>query len=559
MLRPNEVFFEPLVSNGSNYASWSAHVLNAFRTMGPTVERILIASILPPKFDIDHIDWANITQEELDCTQLNACVTNFLRCILCEDIQDAIFKMKERNTSRLQEVSKSAERCTTSSEIEPQKTASKIQEGKYSVDTDLTFAVVVPGGSGSGRETERHRPSEESTSASHSSSHLDHHQCFMAIHEDELHSDSDSDDEELVDELRKMSNRNQEIERQEKLLSDKDEEIKSLALVEKKNQAITAQVDELTSKCMDLQAYHMELKCSNDMLVESYAVLEIAHEVVIAMMKSCQPINNTFSQNGNKEKQSWFEQVTIEDCNDNLVQENEVHEQEVERLSKDLTKMKGKSVVQPSQDNRETMVKKLENGSTVQSSCNQVHKSNKSKRQAKKKNLDHIKCFNCSNIGIYASMYSIKLEGQQTLSKRQRSLAKRRCFGCCKKGHKIATCPSKSNMLSSKTGSSVFAKSEVSDLAVQHRYKLNKGFKRAQAQYLERKAVRNNESKLASNLKHKVCYTCRGKGHLGKDCPNGNTSKPNLVNNRHVLHRRSHNGACAGRMIKSSTIRTKAV
>jgi hypothetical protein len=69
---------------------------------------------------------------------------------------------------------------------------------------------------------------------------------------------------------------------------------------------------------------------------------------------------------------------------------------------------------------------------------------------------------------------------------------------------------------------------------VQHHYKLNKGFNKAQEKYLERKAVRNNENKLASNLKHKVCYTCRGKGHLGKDCPNGNTSKPNLVNNIHI-------------------------
>jgi hypothetical protein len=58
---PNEVFIEPLVSNSSNYTSWSAHVLNAFRTMGPNVERILVAIILPPKFDIDHIDWENIT------------------------------------------------------------------------------------------------------------------------------------------------------------------------------------------------------------------------------------------------------------------------------------------------------------------------------------------------------------------------------------------------------------------------------------------------------------------------------------------------------------------
>jgi hypothetical protein len=86
MSTPNEVFFEPLVSVGSHYASWSSHVLNALRTMGPNVERILVASILPPKFDIDHIVWASITQEKLDCTQLNAFVTNNLWIILCEDI-----------------------------------------------------------------------------------------------------------------------------------------------------------------------------------------------------------------------------------------------------------------------------------------------------------------------------------------------------------------------------------------------------------------------------------------------------------------------------------------
>jgi hypothetical protein len=169
---------------------------------------------------------------------------------------------------------------------------------------------------------------------------------------------------------------------------------------------------------MNLQARHMELKCSNEKLVESYAMLEVAHEIMIIMIKSYQQIDSTCSHKGNKEKQSWFKQVIVEDCNDNLVQENEVLKQEVERLLMDLTKMKGKGVVQPSQDNRETMVKKLQKRSTVQSSCNQVHKSNKSKLQAKKNNLDHIKCFKCSNMGHYASMCLLKLEGQQTLSKR---------------------------------------------------------------------------------------------------------------------------------------------
>ena len=155
----------------------------------------------------------------------------------------------------------------------------------------------------------------------------------------------------------------------------------------------------------------MELKCSNEKLVESYSILAVAHEVMITLMKSCQPIDNTCSQNCNKEKQSWFEQVTMKDCNDSLVQENEVLKLEVERFSKDLSEFKGKSVVQPSLYNRETMVKKLEKGSTVKSSYNQVHKSNNSKPQANTMNVDHIECFKCSNVGHYGSMCSIKLEG----------------------------------------------------------------------------------------------------------------------------------------------------
>jgi hypothetical protein len=96
----------------------------------------------------------------------------------------------------------------------------------------------------------------------------------MSEDESDLDSDSDDDDEEFLLELGKMNKKSretiiemmkkvmkqdQEIEMERKLLSDKDEEIKSLALVEKKDQALTAQVDELTSKHMDLQTHHMEL------------------------------------------------------------------------------------------------------------------------------------------------------------------------------------------------------------------------------------------------------------------------------------------------------------
>ena len=46
-----EVLFEPLSLDGSNYSSWSAHVLNLLRTMGPSFEQIVDESILPNDFD----------------------------------------------------------------------------------------------------------------------------------------------------------------------------------------------------------------------------------------------------------------------------------------------------------------------------------------------------------------------------------------------------------------------------------------------------------------------------------------------------------------------------
>ena len=241
--------------------------------------------------------------------------------------------------------------------------------------------------------------------------------------------------------------------------------------------------------------------------MDSFVNLEVAHEVIVAMVKSYKQIDNTCSQNENKEKQSWYEQVIVEDCNDDLALENEVLKQEVERLSQDLSKLKGKSVVQPSQDNRETMVKKLEKGSTVQNSCNLIHKSKESKSQTKKKDLAHVKCFKCSKLGHYASMCSNMQEGQKTLSKRQRSLAKRRCFGCCKMGHRIATCPDKS----SKPGSSGLFNPEVPVLKSQRYFRPNKGLKRAQQKYLESKVVKGYKNNSSSNIKHKVCYTCREK------------------------------------------------
>jgi hypothetical protein len=57
-----EVTLELLLLDGSNYACWSASVLNVFRDMCSQIERIVDVSILPP-----NVDLANLSKKEVKC------------------------------------------------------------------------------------------------------------------------------------------------------------------------------------------------------------------------------------------------------------------------------------------------------------------------------------------------------------------------------------------------------------------------------------------------------------------------------------------------------------
>ncbi|WP_428739587.1 hypothetical protein, partial [Sulfurimonas sp.] len=106
--------------------------------------------------------------------------------------------------------------------------------------------------------------------------------------------------------------------------------------------------------------------------------------------------------------------------------------------------MKDKDHVQPSQDNRDHMVKKLEKGSTI--TCAKLPQINlKTSYQKvdkpKIKKKAHVKCFECSTLGHFSSECPNKKSDQAKPSKRQRSLSLRRRFGYKEKGHNITVYP----------------------------------------------------------------------------------------------------------------------
>jgi hypothetical protein len=81
-----EVPFEPLALDGSNYSSWRSNVLIAVKVLGPTVEGIMIVSILLE-------DETSVSPKEL--VKLNVIITNLLCSCVCRELKHLILKSKK--------------------------------------------------------------------------------------------------------------------------------------------------------------------------------------------------------------------------------------------------------------------------------------------------------------------------------------------------------------------------------------------------------------------------------------------------------------------------------
>jgi hypothetical protein len=104
--------------------------------------------------------------------------------------------------------------------------------------------------------------------------------------------------------------------------------------------------------------------------VDSYALLESAHEVMVTTVKDSQPHTRICAQPSigfsyansccSQAKPSCDKHVLVETYDSLIVSENDELKRKNEMLKMELSRLKGKGHVQPSQDNRNHMVKKLE-------------------------------------------------------------------------------------------------------------------------------------------------------------------------------------------------------
>jgi hypothetical protein len=222
--------------------------------------------------------------------------------------------------------------------------------------------------------------------------------------------------------------------------------------LEKEKANLKAQLEVLTSKHVKMQKDFELLKCSHEDLKDGHVMLQVYHEVVVTSVKHFQPHTQKCTCSSNfvnsicanaccsQSQQSSVEKINVDSCDDLIAEENDLLKLEVQRLESEMVKLKGKTLGQPTQDNCDHMMNKLELGTTVtRPSSQQKYKSPHHKKQEKVKDLKHIKCFKCSDMGHYAFMCSIQVESKTRLSRRQ--LRTITCFGCKNEGHRILTCP----------------------------------------------------------------------------------------------------------------------
>jgi hypothetical protein len=350
------------------------------------------------------------------------------------------------------------------------------------------------------------------------------------------------------------------VQRYETILIEQDNSLYYITQLVNRNALLKDQVEKLKVENLAFQEKYDMLLCSHENLMDDHIMLNIAREVVIENLKSQQPHSCTCIQietilpcaNAccSSTSKSSFE-IKFPGTKDDTCQELK---EENERLKISLTQLKGKCTAQPSQDNCDHMVKKLETGTTV--ACtksleeNVKDLRNVKRKQQKKKINTSIKSLN------HASMQgNIQGNDQVTLHTNK----SKKCSECFEKGHLIRSCPYiKNGLIINKDDKLCFKCSKKGHLIKCCPHEKQEGTILEKKIFTNHVASKKQGKKKSSRLEDRLCYICRKKGHQYKDCPIGNHPTSSLSNNSHIT-RQSKIATCARKVMCLPRANTKDI
>jgi uncharacterized small protein (DUF1192 family) len=241
----NKVTLEILLSDCSNYASWSTRVVNAFRTIDSRLEQILDKSIIPSNYDKE-----NASEEDQRCIRLNYLAFDILGNSLSKEDHHAFIIRYDEHIHDAHDIWT--------------RIKSKFNESKHisSYEASTSFSPYETNPLKEEEENECWRQNDESTSPKGLSSHFNSHTCCVANENDSGSTNEDEEDERSFTQL--YAHLSQE---------DKAIMLKLLKRAREQSEALHMLEDILSIKMQcfeELTKEHKEPKCSHVDLVQRY-------------------------------------------------------------------------------------------------------------------------------------------------------------------------------------------------------------------------------------------------------------------------------------------------
>jgi uncharacterized small protein (DUF1192 family) len=315
-----EVTLEILLSDCSNYASWSTSVVNAFRTIDSRLEQILDKSIIPSSYN-----GKNTSEEDQRCIHLNYLAYDILSKSLSKEDYRAFIMNYNEHIADVHDIWT--------------RIKSKFNESKLisSYDASTSFSPCEINPLKEEEENERWRPNDESTSPKGLSSYFDSHICCVANENDSVSTNEDEEDEKSFIQLyahlsqedkavmfkllkrareqsealhmledilttkrqsfEELTKEHEElmcshvdlVQRYESISIEQDNSLFCVAQLVNRNALLKDQVERLKIENLAFQEKHDMLLCSHENFMDDHIMLNIAHEVVIENLKSQQP------------------------------------------------------------------------------------------------------------------------------------------------------------------------------------------------------------------------------------------------------------------------------